>query len=1052
MQSPGRDGVLVENSPRQTLAAADLKSFWEVRVNYVKSLVSRGLCGTFLFSLALMTLCSSLLIGQETAGKVAGHVLDPSGAAVPNAKVELSGASIPQPFHTTSSSTGEFSFASVPAGTGYKLAVTSGGFRSANVLELSVDLGRTSNVEVKLEVGQVTETVQVSADAAMVDTASSSSAINVDRDFFDILPKGRSFYDLVAIAPGARNEGKAGGYQVDGASGSENTFYLDGMEVTNVQTGVLDVRNRIPVEMVQQVQIKNGVMEAQYGGAMGGVINAVVRSGTNEYHGQAGFYFNNDNMQARPRTTLEMDPNDDTRTKYRYFQNTLDNYSTWNPVFNLGGPIIKNKLFGFVGFMPTFTSTDRKVTFLSDDTTGNFTRKDRQHYATGKLDFVPFDKIRVSSSWVWNPGYVRGNLPALQGTDSSAVDWKGRGEYTSSQILMGQVDYIATSKLIVSFRGGYNYSNNTNRYAVSNTTFVYSSANTMYDLPSNLTRSSAGWVTQGGSRQDFNIYKRVNLNADASYMFNAAGQHSLKGGWQTNRLSNSVQNLSYPTGYYRYYWNQSYTCVTSQCSGKQRGTYGYYRWYTYGESGDASSDNQGLFLQDNWRVNKRLSLNLGFRMEREFLPSFSKVGVAAAPPIEFGWGSKLSPRIGGAWDPKGDGKMRIYASWGNFYDTMKYEMPRGSFGGALYVTNYYALNDPSVMLTNQGYSPANIKDQLFESVDWRIPSNDPNNNTVDPKLKPMKQRMVDVGFDYSVNPMLVASVRYTNRRLIRTIEDVGTLGAGGEIYYIANPGEGLTIDPNTWDAGFPVTPKAVRKYDAVEFRLDKRFAKNYQFAASYTWSRQYGNYSGLASSDEPDATTTNAAGRTAPNVNRYFDLPWLGYTEQGKMAEGPLATDRPHTFKFFGGYTLKSMLGHTTLAPNIQLYSGTPLTTEINAISSTPVYPYGRGDLGRTPFFYNFDLNLMHDFSPFKANENLRFRFEFSVFNLLNSSTVINKNTILLHPDEGQLTFDNDADIFKGFNTKALMAAQNLHVNPLYDLASHFQAPRSARIQLSFFF
>ena len=74
---------------------------------------------------------------------------------------------------------------------------------------------------------------------------------------------------------------------MDGASGSENTFYLDGMEVTNMQTGVLACKNRIPVEAIQQVQIKNGVMEAQYGGAMGGVINAVVRSGINDFHGDS---------------------------------------------------------------------------------------------------------------------------------------------------------------------------------------------------------------------------------------------------------------------------------------------------------------------------------------------------------------------------------------------------------------------------------------------------------------------------------------------------------------------------------------------------------------------------------------------------------------------------------------------------------------------------------------------------------------------------------------------------------------------------------------------
>ena len=169
----------------------------------------------------------------------------------------------------------------------------------------------------------------------------------------------------------------------------------------------------------------------------------------------------------------------------------------------------------------------------------------------------------------------------------------------------------------------------------------------------------------------FNKYRRVNLNADGSYLANLGGQHNLKFGWSINNLENSVNDLYYPFGYYRFYWNQSYTCVTSQCSGKQRGTYGYYRWYTYGAFGDASSENQGLFIQDNWRMNKYLTLNLGLRTEREYLPSFSKGDIAAAPPIEFGWGSKVSPRLGFAFDPKGDGKMKFYGSWGYFYDTMK---------------------------------------------------------------------------------------------------------------------------------------------------------------------------------------------------------------------------------------------------------------------------------------------------------------------------------------------------------------------------------------------
>jgi hypothetical protein len=1003
---------------------------------------------------ALVVLLGFCAVAQETTGSITGIVTDPSGAAIPDAKIEISGPSMVRATTATTDATGTYNAGSIPAGQ-YIVAVTAQGFGTMRSVDVSVVLGRATRVNFRLEVGKVTESVDVNASAVMVDTSTSQSAVAVDKSFFDLLPKGRGFYDLIAIAPGARNESKTGGYQVDGASGSENTYYLDGMEVTNMQTGVLDAKNRIPVEAIQQVQIKNGVMEAQYGGAMGGVINASIRSGTNDFHGEVGVYYNNDNMSARPRPTLEMDPNDSTRSKSRYFQNPMDDYSVWNPVFNVGGPLIKNKLSFFSGYMPSTTTTNRTVTFLSNNQTQTFTSKDRQQYLVNKLDFMPFSKLRLNASHVWSPNYTRGTLPARQGTDSPTTPFAQRGQYTQGQILSGQVDYLATSKLILSFRGGYNYNNQTDRYAVSSTTFVYSSANAMYPaLPANLQRSAAGWVTQGGARRDFDIFTRVNLNADASYMLNFKGQHNIKGGWQTNRLSNSVQNLSYPTGYYRYYWDQSYTCITSQCSGKQRGTYGYYRWYTYGDNGDASSDNQSMFLQDNWRVNKNLTLNLGLRAEREFLPSFAKQGIAAAPPIEFGWSSKLSPRIGGAWDPKGDGKMRLYASFGYFYDTMKYEMPRGSFGGAIYIMNYYALDDPNLMNTNQGYppDPRKLPGKLFESVDFRIPSNDPNNNTVDPDLKPMKQRMMDVGFDYSLNSTLVASLRYTNRRLIRTIEDVGTLGPDGEVYYIANPGEGLTINPKTWEAGIPMTPKARRDYDAVEFRLDKRFARNYQFAASYTWSRSYGNYSGLASSDEDTSANATGVGRNAPNVNRYFDLPWVGYDQKGHMAEGPLGTDRPHTFKFFGGYSKKSKLGTTTLSPNISLYSGVPLTTNINVISTTPAYPFGRGDIGRTPFFHNFDLNLIHEFKPLKNHESVRVKGEFTVFNLFNNSTITNRNVDLLHVDDGQLTFTNDTDVFKGFDTYALMKAQGDRISPLYGLASGFQSPRSARLQFSFSF
>ena len=126
--------------------------------------------------LVLLAVCSSLLIGQETTGKVAGHVLDPSGAAVPNARVELSGAALPAILTMTTNVAGEFSFPAVPVGTGYQLRASATGFRISSETGIAVIIGGVATVEIKLEVGQMTETVMVAADAELVDTSSSSSS------------------------------------------------------------------------------------------------------------------------------------------------------------------------------------------------------------------------------------------------------------------------------------------------------------------------------------------------------------------------------------------------------------------------------------------------------------------------------------------------------------------------------------------------------------------------------------------------------------------------------------------------------------------------------------------------------------------------------------------------------------------------------------------------------------------------------------------------------------------------------------------------------------
>ena len=290
-----------------------------------------------------------------------------------------------------------------------------------------------------------------------------------------------------------------------------------------------------------------------------------------------------------------MDPTDATRSKARYFQNPMDDYTTWNPVFNVGGPIIKNKLSFFSGFMPTTTNTNRTVTFLHNRPDAELhVRRTSSTTWSNKLDFMPFSKLRMNASQIWNPNYTRALCPRARARlPDHAVG--SCGKYTAGKILSGQMDYLATSKLIAQLPRRLQLQQHDRPLRVSehHLRLLAPANHDVSDLPPDLQRTAAGWVTQDGAQPRLRHLHARQPQRRRQLHVQLAGQHNLKGGWQTNRLSNSVQNLSYPTGYYRYYWDQSYTCVTTQCSGKQRGTYGYYRWYTYGDNGDASSNNQG---------------------------------------------------------------------------------------------------------------------------------------------------------------------------------------------------------------------------------------------------------------------------------------------------------------------------------------------------------------------------------------------------------------------------------------------------------------------------
>ena len=1007
---------------------------------------------SFISLFAVLVLCFAVGtgFGQSVSGGVQGNITDASGAALPEANVEISGGSLVQPITVVTDIKGFFSVTAVPPGN-YTVSVGAQGFSTARQSDVHVEVSKVARVDLSLTVGAVTQTVEVSGAAALVDTSTSTVQTSISANTYDLLPKGRSFDTLLALAPGVRDDPKSGGYTGDGASGSENTFSLDGVEVNSIRDGTLTRQSQAPVEWIGETAVKTSGADAQERSATGAVVDAVTKSGSNEFHGQALLYAKWSAFEpVQDRPYLRLNPNDDLIGEYFNFKK--DGYRSLNPGYELGGPIWKDRIWFYSSYIPILERRNRNVNFTSGQN-GVYNQNTRQDFWMNRLDYAPTQTLRFYGNYYYSPYKVNGLLPTQRGTDSFANPWADRGNRSPQTQATYHGSWTANSRFVLEGFGGYWYNNYKDYGVPSGTYYRYTaSSRGLAGVPPGL-QSSIGDFTPNNQQTLQDVYTRNSVSLIANYITNFHGEHRLKGGWELYRLSNNPQADAFPDGRVYVYWDRPYNAVTR--TGSFRGPYGYYASRPFVTQGNVNSNNQGIFIQDDWRVSKRLTLNLGIRFDHEVIPSFSNRTDIPSTVLNFGFGQKIAPRIGAAWDITGTGRMKLYGDWGWYYDTLKYSLPRGSFGGDYWVDTYYELNDPNILAIqptpgNLFGTTGNFPGTKIESLDRRIPSNDPANNLIEPNLKPMKVNKIDVAYDLSITNGWLFTARYSHQNLLRAIEDVGVLTNAGEQYFIANPGFGITANPANFKPGIPTTPKAQRDYDAMDLAITHRFSK-YFLRASYTLSRLYGNYNGLANSDEP-ATDGTADGRTDPNVSRAFDLPWSMYDDNGQLVYGRLGTDRPHTFKFFGSYTLKSILGSTVIAPQYVAYSGTPNTTDFNVLG-VPVNVYGRGDLGRTPVFSQVDLLVYHDIPLPKAREGMRLRVEFNALNLLNQSNVLNYYSSYVHPNYGsQISFANQADFFNGFDPIALASQQGIVQDPRYGKPNAYQSPRDIRLGIHFFF
>ncbi|MGI8919365.1 MAG: carboxypeptidase regulatory-like domain-containing protein, partial [Pyrinomonadaceae bacterium] len=260
-----------------------------------------------LFSLLLVLGLTGISFGQETTGSIEGTIKDPSGALVPGVSVTATGTGTGAGFTrtVTTDNAGFFRIQQVPPGIYTVTTAATSGFGGSTSSNVEVVLGKTTPVAVSLQAGGVETSVDVTAaNELTIDPTDNKIQTNITARTAELLPKGQGFSSLLKIAPSTRPEPLNGGFQVDGASGSENTFIIDGQEVTHFRTGVLRANDNLPFSLVQEVQIKSSGFEAEFGGATGGVINVVTKGGGNEWHGEFGSQFRPGSWQGQPNVFL----------------------------------------------------------------------------------------------------------------------------------------------------------------------------------------------------------------------------------------------------------------------------------------------------------------------------------------------------------------------------------------------------------------------------------------------------------------------------------------------------------------------------------------------------------------------------------------------------------------------------------------------------------------------------------------------------------------------------------------------------------------------------
>jgi hypothetical protein len=1007
--------------------------------------------------------------GPEDA-VVTGVIRDPvSGERLEGALVVVTGEKLQGKRSMTTDESGLYRIPDLPPGL-YELTVVYAGVKRTHAVELRA--GSTARVDFELR--SIEEEVVLEVSSPPVDTTSSSTGLAIDSEMARRVPivtptaKGgaiRSFEAVAEATPTATAD--TYGTSIAGASSPENRYFVDGLSVNDPGFGL----NGTPltVEFLQEVRVEAGGYMPEFGRATGGIVNAVTKSGSNEFHGGAWVFVTPGAIEGYRKPPLRQGATIQAERQLLWLGDTG---------FDVGGRLIRDKLWFYGGVSVSHTRYDIKTSWnrvvvdpdsgeplVDPNTAFNVTERipnsvtHRRAQGTtaqvlGKLTWAPAKNHTLELLGIYAPMASGGNgtygldartgLPevaSVLGTygalahryrDESAdvqVEWNVLADdnrwdistvvgwhHQVNQMLpvdgskLGSTDGLAGTP-------GASYRQNTPE-PHSVTDFI--------DLPPGVDSNACDpWVdpmdaenrtvvcpattfrTGGPGFLYDRRFDRLQVRSNAARLAQAAGHHLIKFGIDFE--------------YMHYDSERGYSGTTLYREDTTGTTYNDYRRYGYLTGPDQAmvlptlnwqvfSTTIGGFVQDSWAIMDRVTLNAGLRYDAQHL--FGGDGrLSLALP------NQVSPRVGLIWDPTQRGKAKLFVNFARFYQNVPLNLADRAGSGEPSIRRYYdtAVCDPQT------------DNDICQSDASRVPLGNPTSpdrwwssysaskTAIDPALKPQSSDEIVAGAEYELIPGGRVGLSYTRRWLHRVIEDMSRDEA--MTYFIGNPGYGIAKD----------FPKGRRVYDAFVLYFDKRFARNWLLSGSYTLSWLRGNIAGLF---RPET------GQLDPNINSDFDLISLLANRNGA-----LPGDHRHVVKVFSAGEIPFRDGHALMIGGaFRATSGGPT----NVLGSHELYGAGeaflveRGGGERLPWVFRIDTNIGY---RKYFSEDFSVEVSVDVFNVVNFQSAI-------AVDENY-TF-SDVIPIAGGRMEDLLAHTDIHgqpivMNPNFGKPTAFQTPRQFR-------